>query len=138
MTAARFSVLGPLRVDRDGTTISVPGGKIRTLLATLLLRPNQIVPLDLLTERLWGHRPPRQPRRALQTNLARLRRSPDLGPLILTEPGGYVARLRPEQLDLLEFQELVQAAGHAKAPTSKGRLLHDALRLWRGPVCADV
>ncbi|MEU4222987.1 BTAD domain-containing putative transcriptional regulator [Nonomuraea sp. NPDC026600] len=138
MTAVRFSVLGPLRVERDGRTISVPGGKVRTLLATLLLRPNQIVPLDLLTERLWGHRPPKQPLRALRTDLARLRRSLDLGPLILTEPGGYVARLRPEQLDLLEFQELVRAADQAKAATLKSRLLRDALRLWRGPVCADV
>ena len=138
MTAVRFSVLGPLRVDRHGTTISVPGGKIRALLATLLLRPNRVVPLDLLTERLWGHRPPRQPRRALRTNLAHLRQSLDLSSSILTEPGGYVARLRPEQLDLLQFQQLVQAADQAKAPALKSLLLHDALRLWHGPVCADV
>ena len=71
MTAVRFSLLGPLRGDRHGRTVCVPGGKIRALLATLLLRPDQVVPLGLRTERLWGHRPPRRPRRALLNGAAR-------------------------------------------------------------------
>lgn len=137
MIAVRFSVLGPLTVVRDGRRVPVPGGKIRAVLATLLLRPNQVVTVDHFAERLWDQRVPRNPRRVLQTNVARLRQSLGLGKLILTEPGGYLARLRADQLDLLRFRHLVEQAGRATAE-EEGRLLHEALRLWHGPVCADV
>ncbi|WP_187414717.1 BTAD domain-containing putative transcriptional regulator [Nonomuraea sp. PA05] len=139
MIVVRFSVLGPLAVFRDGRRTAVPGGKIRTVLATLLLRPNEVVTVDHFAERLWDERIPRNPRRVLQTNVARLRQSLDLGELIQTEPGGYLARLRADQLDLLQFRHLVQQADHAAdAGQQEGRLLHEALRLWRGPACADV
>ncbi len=138
MIPIRFSVLGPLTVVRDGTKVSVPGGKIRTLLAALLLRPSQAVSLDQLAGRLWDQHPPQHPRRVLQTNIARLRQSLGLGEMIFTEPGGYVARLEPGQLDLLEFQHLIETAATATTPVLEGRLLHEALALWRGPVCADV
>ncbi|MEV4179552.1 BTAD domain-containing putative transcriptional regulator [Nonomuraea sp. NPDC049709] len=138
MIPVRFSVLGPLSVVRHGTKVAVPGGKTRTLLAALLLRPNQAVSSDRLAERLWGQDLPRDPRRVLQTNIVRLRQSLDLTDSILTEAGGYVARLEPGQLDLLEFQHLIQAAAGAANPVLERRLLHEALALWRGPVCADV
>jgi DNA-binding SARP family transcriptional activator/tetratricopeptide (TPR) repeat protein/transcriptional regulator with XRE-family HTH domain len=134
----RFSVLGPLAVVRDGVKVPVPGGKIRTLLAALLLRPNQVVSFDQLAERLWGHDLPRHPRRVLQTNVVRLRQFLDLTDVIFTEPHGYLARLEPGQLDLLEFQQLIRTAAGAATLTLEGRLLHDALALWGGPVCADV
>ncbi|MCG5221018.1 BTAD domain-containing putative transcriptional regulator [Streptosporangium soli] len=123
---------------RDSAKVPVPSGKIRTLLAALLLRPNQTVSLDQLAERLWGQDPPRNPRRVLQTNVVRLRQSLDLGGLILTQPGGYAACLEPAQLDLLEFQHLIQTAAGAATPVLEGRLLREALALWCGPVCADV
>ncbi|MGW3341688.1 AfsR/SARP family transcriptional regulator [Nonomuraea rubra] len=138
MSPIRFSVLGPLAVVRDGAKMPVPGGKIRTLLAALLLRPNQVVSFDQLAERLWGHDLPRNPRRVLQTNVVRLRRFLDLTDVICTEPHGYLARLEPGQLDLLEFQQLIRTAAGAATLASERRLLHDALALWGGPVCADV
>ncbi|WP_165974711.1 AfsR/SARP family transcriptional regulator [Nonomuraea deserti] len=134
----RFSVLGPLSMARDGAKVPVPGGKIRILLAALLLRPNQAVPPDQLAGRLWGPNPPRNPRRVLQTNIVRLRQSLGLSEVIRTEPGGYLARLEPGQLDLLEFQRLVQQAADARTPELERRLLHEALALWNGPLCADV
>ncbi|MEV4179203.1 BTAD domain-containing putative transcriptional regulator [Nonomuraea sp. NPDC049709] len=138
MTAVRFSVLGPLTMTRDGMTWSVPGGKIRVLLATLLLRPNQFVTLDQLTERLWPQQPPQNPNRVLQTNIVRLRQSLDLNRAIETEEGGYLLRLEPDQLDLLEFQQLMRRAAATASPVLENQFLHDALGLWRGPACADV
>ncbi|WP_443171408.1 AfsR/SARP family transcriptional regulator [Nonomuraea sp. KM90] len=138
MAALRFSLLGPLTVTCDGTQLSVPVGKIRVLLAALLLRPNQVVPLDQLTERMWGQRPPRNPRRVVQTNIVRLRQILDLSEVIQTEPGGYLACLEPGQLDLLEFQQLMRLAADAATPVLENRFLHEALALWRGPACADV
>lgn len=131
-------MLGPLAVVRDGVKVPIPGGKIRTLLAALLLRPNQVVSFDQLAERLWGHDLPRHPRRVLQTNVVRLRQFLDLTDVIFTERHGYLARLEPGQLDLLEFQQLIRTAAGAATPALEGRLLHDALAMWSGPVCADV
>lgn len=138
MTTVRFSVLGPLTVVLDGTPAPITVGKIRILLATLLLRPNEVVPSDLLIERLWGPRAPANPRKVLQIYVVRLRQALGLRHVILTMPGGYLARLQADQLDLLQFHRLVQEAGHAADPETERRLLHEALDLWRGPVCADI
>lgn len=51
VATVRFSVLGPLTVILNGTPTLITVGKIRILLATLLLRPNEVVPPDLLIER---------------------------------------------------------------------------------------
>ncbi|MFI6631089.1 BTAD domain-containing putative transcriptional regulator [Nonomuraea fuscirosea] len=58
--------------------------------------------------------------------------------VILTVPGGYLARLRTDELDLLQFRRLLQKASRARDPETERRLLHQALGLWRGPVCVDI
>ncbi|WP_326643423.1 NB-ARC domain-containing protein [Nonomuraea fuscirosea] len=138
MTTVRFSVLGPLTAVQDGTPVPVTVGKLRVLLATLLLRPNEVVPADLLAERLWGRRAPANPRKVLRTYVVRLRQTLDLRDVIVTMPDGYLARLRTDQLDLLRFRALLHEAGQAADPLTERRLLHEALALWRGPVCAGV
>ncbi|TDD02057.1 helix-turn-helix domain-containing protein [Nonomuraea deserti] len=138
MTALRFSVLGPLTMTRGGTRCPIPGGKVRVLLAALLLRPNQFVTFDQLSERLWAQQRPRNPRRVLQTNIVRLRQSLELSEVIRTEAGGYMVRLEPDQLDLLEFQQLMRRAAATANPLLEKHFLHDALDLWAGPACADV
>ncbi|PRX67703.1 DNA-binding SARP family transcriptional activator [Nonomuraea fuscirosea] len=138
MTTVRFSVLGPLTAVQDGTPVPVTVGKLRVLLATLLLRPNEVVPADLLAERLWGRRAPVNPRKVLRTYVVRLRQTLDLRDVIVTMPDGYLVRLRTDQLDLLRFRALLHEAGQAGDPLTERRLLHEALALWRGPVGAGV
>ncbi|WP_346114791.1 AfsR/SARP family transcriptional regulator, partial [Nonomuraea maheshkhaliensis] len=138
MTSVRFSVLGPLTAVQDGASVPVTVGKLRVLLATLLLRPNEVVPADLLAERLWGRRVPVNPRKVLRTYVVRLRQALGARDVIVTMPDGYLARLRTDQLDLLRFRALLQEAGRAADPLTERRLLHEALDLWRGPVCAGV
>ena len=126
-------MLGPLEVAQvDG----LGSRNLRTLLASLLLRPNRPVSTADLTERLWAGEPPRAPLRVLQTNVVRLRHV--LGrDVIRTTPGGYRIAVDAEDLDLLRFERLLAAAVGVE-PVREAAILRGALDLWRGPVVADV
>ncbi|MEV8436592.1 BTAD domain-containing putative transcriptional regulator [Actinosynnema sp. NPDC051121] len=127
--ATEFRVLGPLEVSHDGRLVPLPAGQARVLLATLLLRANQVVPVDDLVERLWddpGGDPARR-RAALHMAVTRLRQSLDVVDVVRTAPGGYVADVRPDALDLHRFRSL---AGE--------RRFAEALELWRGAPLSDV
>ena len=50
----RYRVLGPLEVETDNGPVTLGGQKERLLLALLLARPNQVVPVEALVEGLWG------------------------------------------------------------------------------------
>ncbi|MEV0405781.1 AfsR/SARP family transcriptional regulator [Actinoallomurus sp. NPDC050550] len=139
-----FRVLGPLEATVNGCQVTVPAGKQRTLLATLLLGANQVVSLDELTERLWDDAPPRRPRGALHTYVTRLRQmldrhGPGTGDLIRTAAAGYLIEV--SDLDLTRFRRLV---AEARAASERGDLasesdaLTEGLALWRGPVLHDV
>lgn len=146
MHGPSFRVLGPLEVAVGGCRIPVPAGKQRTLLATLLLGANQIVPLDELTERLWDDTPPRRPRGAVHTYVTRLRqtlarhRSGAADP-IRTTAAGYLIEASSSDLDLIRFRELVaraRAAGGRGDLVAESAGLAEALSLWRGPALPDV
>jgi DNA-binding SARP family transcriptional activator len=124
---AEYRVLGPLEVTFDGEPVTVPAGKGRVLLATLLLRPNRFVSVDQLVKRLWDDSA--RPDRAVKTlhmTVTRLRKA--LGPAncVTTATNGYLADVGTEQLDLLQFRALADEHPHS------------ALELWRGPVLCDI
>ncbi|MET8756745.1 BTAD domain-containing putative transcriptional regulator [Lentzea sp. NPDC004782] len=124
-----FRVLGPLEVLLDGEPVEVPAGRGRVLLATLLLRANQLVPVDELVERLWDGEPPTADRahKTLQTTVLRLRKALGAANCVHTRAGGYLAVVEPDQLDLLRFRALVSSGD-----------LGAASALWRGPVLGNV
>ncbi|MEV8436987.1 BTAD domain-containing putative transcriptional regulator [Actinosynnema sp. NPDC051121] len=124
-----FGVLGPLRVRVDGREVPVPSGLGRTLLAALLLRAGEVVPAELLVDRLWGGAPP-NPGRAkatLQMVVRRLRQALGEANVVRTTTNGYVADVPPGALDLHEFRALA----------GQGRFA-EALALWRGEPLSDV
>ncbi|WP_329788880.1 BTAD domain-containing putative transcriptional regulator [Lentzea sp. DG1S-22] len=127
--SVEFRVLGPLEVLLDGEPVAVPTGRGQVLLATLLLRPNEFVPVDALIERIWDGEPPTadRARKTLHMVVARLRSA--LGPAdcVRTRPGGYLAEVEPDQLDLLRFRALAASGDHGAASA-----------LWRGPVLGNV
>jgi predicted ATPase/DNA-binding SARP family transcriptional activator len=132
-----FRILGPLEVD-DAPALGGP--KPRTLLARLLLQPNQVVAEDELVDTLWGEDPPERARHALQVYVSSLRRA--LGPnRIRRARGGYAAVVEVDELDLARFERLATEgrdlleAGDAAGALSR---LDEALSLWRGPALADV
>ncbi|NKE63878.1 SARP family transcriptional regulator, partial [Lentzea sp. PSKA42] len=122
MGDVRFRVLGPLAVEVDGREVTLPGGLCRALLAALLLRPNEVVPVDELVARVWHDG---GGLRALRTLMNRLRAALGEANCVRTVGTGYVAE--PENLDLLTFRELAKQGRNA-----------EALELWRGPALADI
>ena len=124
-----FRVLGPLEVAIDSAVVPLPPGRARVLLATLLLRANEIVSADELIDRLWDGAPP-NPGRAkptLQMVVSRLRQALGDADCVRTSADGYFAEVDPTALDLHRFRTLVAA----------GRIA-EALALWRGAPLSNV
>ena len=147
----RFAILGPLEVlTDDGQRLPLGGPQQRALLAVLLLNAGRVVSIDRLVECLWGERPPANARSLVQGCVAGLRRvfktapDSDRQPMVTRAPG-YFLELRPEELDLDRFEQLVDAAGRSARSSASSRsaqrsawersasLFTEALALWRGP-----
>ncbi|HEX2317092.1 MAG TPA: BTAD domain-containing putative transcriptional regulator [Thermomonospora sp.] len=135
----RFGVLGPLTVHAaDGQPIRIPERKVRALLADLLVHEGGSVSADRLIEDLWETARPRDPARALQIKVSRLRSAlPDGRAVVVYGPAGYRLSLDADAVDAGRFQSLVDQARAASDPASRAALLRDALGLWRGPAFAD-
>jgi DNA-binding SARP family transcriptional activator len=54
----QFQVLGPLEVFHGDRVCTPTPPKVSRVLALLLLRANQVVPMEALIEELWGEAPP--------------------------------------------------------------------------------
>ncbi len=67
-----FRVLGPLEVLRGGA-VPVGGAKQRALLAALLLRAGEVVPVARLIDDIWGDSPPPSAAHSLEAYVSRLR-----------------------------------------------------------------
>src|SRR3712207_3331391 len=78
-TGLRIYLLGPLRIECDGTPLHLPRRKVESLLAYLLLHPEPHS-RDQLATLLWGDSSDEQARHSLRTALATLRKAlhPDL------------------------------------------------------------
>ncbi|HEY0451259.1 AfsR/SARP family transcriptional regulator [Actinophytocola sp.] len=132
-------ILGPVRVLNGDRPVPVPTGQLGTLLTVLLLRANQVVTIQELTDYLWDEAPPERPRAAIQTYLGRLRRVLGDGQAsIRTVPGGYVLDLDPMELDLGRFRRWVRQASDTADPDAQVGLLTRALELWQGQPLGDV
>jgi predicted ATPase/DNA-binding SARP family transcriptional activator len=143
----RFGILGPLQaVGDDGRELALGGRMPRAVLALLLLRANEVVSSDQLVEELWAGAPPASGVKGLHVHVSRLRRAlaaghSDLdGERLVTTAGGYVLRVRPEELDVQRCERLI---GEGRSLLAAGRpdealaALSGAVELWRGDVLAD-
>ncbi|MBB4703144.1 BTAD domain-containing putative transcriptional regulator [Sphaerisporangium siamense] len=139
----RFGVLGPLAVwTADGDPVTIPGVKVRALLADLLLHDGRPVPADRLIDDLWGDHPPGNPAGALSAKVSQLRRAledaePGARELLAARPAGYQLGVEAAAVDARRFQSLVTEARDRDDPRARATLLSDALALWRGPAFAD-
>jgi DNA-binding SARP family transcriptional activator len=118
------------------------GPKERLLLALLLTRPNQVVPVEALIRGLWGEAPPPTAAKTLQSHVKRLRRALEperargaADEVLVTRQPGYLLRVAPGALDATRFEELTAQGGRALAegttPAAES-MLREALGLWRG------
>ncbi|MGH3122496.1 MAG: AfsR/SARP family transcriptional regulator [Trebonia sp.] len=140
----KFGVLGPLLVTEEGgREVPVVAGRLRVLLAALIVRPNQVIPVDELAEIVWDSTPPQEAVRTVRRYVARLRQvvGPELAARIVTRAPGYVCQAGVDEVDLLQFEVLCRRGGAAALagawPRAAG-LLTAALELWRGTPLADA
>ncbi len=135
----RFGLLGPLAVWTDhGEPVTVPGRKVRALLADLLVHGGRPVSVDELVEDVWGKAAPADPTAALHVRVSQLRRAlesaePGGRDLVTSQAPGYALRA---STDVERFTTLVEQAATSE-PHARAVLLAEALDLWRGPALAD-
>ncbi|WP_460956646.1 AfsR/SARP family transcriptional regulator [Parasphingorhabdus pacifica] len=139
-------MLGPLEVLVDGAPQPLGSASTRSVLACLLLEPNQVVSMDRLIDTLWGESPPATARTILHGYISRLRKlfadcagaGGDEGhPQIVTRSPGYLLRVDGDRVDAHRARSLVNHA-HGLEPAERSAVLAEAIALWRGPVLSDV
>ncbi|GEC08112.1 SARP family transcriptional regulator [Streptomyces spinoverrucosus] len=135
----RFGVLGPLAVwAADGSPVTVPGLKTRTLLAALLSHEGRPASADRLVDEVWGEGElPGNPSAALQTKVWQLRKvfedaEPGSRELLTLRDDGYLLRVEPESVDMDRFAALTARARAADGSRARAALLSEGLALWRG------
>ena len=57
----RISLLGTCTASADGAPLDLGGPRQRAVLALLVLARGEAVPVERLTESVWGERPPADP-----------------------------------------------------------------------------
>ncbi|MFE0776837.1 BTAD domain-containing putative transcriptional regulator [Streptomyces sp. NPDC058861] len=136
----RFQLLGPLSITDGRDVVVLPPAKPTSLLAALLVRPGEVVPVSRLRQAVWGEEQPATAKAALQSCVLRLRRlfaKYDIEDrAVVAVAGGYLLPADGDSLDLLHFRRLTaeaEEAGEAELP-----LLRQALDLWRGPLLTNV
>jgi DNA-binding SARP family transcriptional activator len=110
-------MLGPVEVSRDGQVIELRG-RLRLLLAVLVLADNAPVAMDYLIDLIWPEGAPASARNAVQVMVShlrrRLRRSGDDEPIVSMGGGsGYLLRCKPEETDLGQFHRRWRSRGRA-------------------------
>ncbi|GAA1554948.1 hypothetical protein GCM10009804_09790 [Kribbella hippodromi] len=138
-----FRVLGPLEVRNHAHPVEVGSGKLRQLLALLLIEPNRPRRRDLLVDQLWSGAPPASAVATLQSYIYRLRglltsdgRSP-----VESLAGGYQLVVPAHSFDLAHFEELVRTGRKARESGATERAadtLRQALDVWAGEAFAGV
>ncbi|NED97434.1 AAA family ATPase [Phytoactinopolyspora alkaliphila] len=137
-------MLGPLAVwTLDGNPVSIPGLKVRALLADLLVHEGRPVPADRLIEDLWTSDAPGNHAGTLQARVSQLRRAldeaePGARDLVESGPSGYRLNVGPEAVDAGRFGMLIAQARARRDPRGRVALLTEALALWRGPTFGEV
>ncbi|MFL6074090.1 MAG: BTAD domain-containing putative transcriptional regulator [Mycobacteriales bacterium] len=145
----RYGILGPLAVaDSSGTDRMPSAPQVRTLLAALLIRANQPVPVRDLVDEIWPAGPPASARVIVQMYVSRLPRALCPGvpagaavQLIRTARDGYLLVVADGELDQDRF---LGGAAEARGALARGDVAAAgeryaaALASWRGPALDDV
>ena len=143
--AIQFQILGPLEVRVDGTAVAIGGPRQRALLAMLLLSANHVVSRDRLIDELLDGAPADRAEQMLRVQVSRLRGALDAvdgaPPRLISRAPGYVLRIEPGELDLHDFEKLLDR-GHVALEEQDferaAHVLRAAESLWHGRPLADL
>jgi DNA-binding SARP family transcriptional activator len=144
----RFSLLGPVRAWRAGEELPLGPRQQRLILAALLAAAGRPVALTDLVGLVWEGDPPTSAVNAVHRYIGALRRllEPGLparssGRWLVRQAGGYALRIDADQLDLLQFRDLVGQARTVAAdgdPSAAVDRYLQALGLWHGHCAEDL
>ncbi|MBW4722172.1 AfsR/SARP family transcriptional regulator [Saccharothrix obliqua] len=132
MGAIRFTLLGQVEAWSGPDAVNLGHQKQRHVLAALLVDAERVVPFTRVLDRVWGENAPPAAQNTLHSYLSRLRRALADHALIERHPGGYVARVDPDLVDVHRFRRLVAQAKATGHPGDAADVLEQALGLWRG------
>ena len=100
-----------IEVTLDGRPVALGATKQRAVLAMLALRANTVVSVDELVDGLWGEAPPASAVKLIQHYVSQLRKLLAGGDAeIVTRGRGYELRVRPDAVDVADFERLADAA----------------------------
>jgi DNA-binding SARP family transcriptional activator len=144
----RFGALGPVEAVVGGRPVDLGAPKQRALLALLVSKVGQRVPVEVMLEALWAGHPPPSAMTSLQAYVANLRRvlEPGRAPrtpaaVLRTCPGGYLLDGGVVDVDVHRFGEHATSGWQAWDRSDPRRALTEfeaALALWRGPAYPEV
>ncbi|ADD39787.1 AfsR/SARP family transcriptional regulator [Stackebrandtia nassauensis] len=137
----RFETLGPLRVSDESGVLPLRGRKARVLLAVLVSRAGDAVPIDVLARAIWDDKVPDTAIKTLRWHIHQLRRLLGDANRITYDDGGYRLRADPSEVDSFGFERLCAdgfAAQRSRDPVIAARCFTEALKLWRGPAFGDL
>lgn len=123
-------MLGPMRVERDSVRVHLPRRKVESLLAYLVLHPEQHT-RDHLATLFWGDSSDTQARHSLRTALATVRQ--EISPELLLADRNHVQLNgeTPLWVDLYQLLNLERDFDHTPSD-----LLQARLALWQGDLLA--
>jgi SARP family transcriptional regulator, regulator of embCAB operon len=140
----KYQVLGPLRITHGGTSIAIGPLRLERVMATLILRANQVVPVPQLIAEVWGEEPPARAKEAVHVYVSQLRKKlsakDGFSPIVTRHPG-YFLVADDESIDCRIFQRLAaQGRSHLKAGRPEDALssFDKALALWSATSLSDI
>jgi DNA-binding SARP family transcriptional activator len=145
---AEFRALGPLEATVAGRPVDLGAPKQRKLVALLVSRLGQPVPVDVMLEALWADSPPPSAMTSLQSYVANLRRAlePGRAPrtptrVLHTNDRGYLLDGHVVEVDVHLFERRAKAGWQAWNRGDPQEALSEfeaALALWRGEAYTEV
>jgi DNA-binding SARP family transcriptional activator len=130
----RFRVLGAFEAHGPDGPLDLGGPKRRALLALLVLRAGRATSVEAIVDALWGPAAPSGAPGTVRTYISQLRKQ--LGAAagrapFTTRSGGYELVVA-DDVDAVEFEQLVMAGVDEPDLTDRVAALDQALELWRG------
>ncbi|GIJ62833.1 AfsR/SARP family transcriptional regulator [Virgisporangium aurantiacum] len=137
-------LLGPVEIDVDGRTIDAGPPQRRLVLAALAAHPGRPVTVETLIDRVWDTAPDGA-RRTLHVQVAHIRRMlrqadpAQADDVLRRRSGGYVLDLAPDHVDTGRWHQLLNRSREPdRTDADRGRVLGEALELWRGEPLAGL
>ena len=134
----RVRLLGPIEVMDGERVVPVPGSRRASVLATLALRPGDLVSVDRIIDAVWEDGPPATARNTVQSHIAYLRRllgsgdADAAGSALVGRPPGYLLTLPAPATDLVEVETVLAEAATSRDPAERVPLYEAALSRWHG------